>query len=71
MYQTGSNTLRLWETASFKSFQNTLPSRLHLVLFPIEDVRQAGEMANRILTKEKLDRQLAGQSSSTLFMNIW
>ena len=27
-------------------------------------------MVNRILTKEKIDRQLAGQSSSTLFMII-
>ena len=27
-------------------------------------------MAKRILTKEKIDRQLTGQSSSTLFMNI-
>ena len=28
------------------------------------------ETAKRILTKEKVDRQLAGQSSSTPFMNI-
>ena len=41
------------------------------VLFPIEDLRQAVETAKRILTKEKLDRQLVGQSSSTPFMNIW
>ena len=27
-------------------------------------------MAKRILTKEKIDRQLAGQTSSTPFMNI-
>ena len=27
-------------------------------------------MAKRILTKEKIDRQLVGQSSSTWFMNI-
>ena len=40
------------------------------MLFPIEDLRLAVEMAKRILTKEKIDRQLAGQSSSTLFMNI-
>ena len=42
----------------------------YLVLFPVEDLRQAVEMANRILMKEKIDRQLAGQSSSTPFMNI-
>ena len=28
------------------------------------------ETAKRILTKEKIDKQLAGQSSSTPFMNI-
>ena len=34
------------------------------------DLRQAVEMAKRILTKEKIDRQLAGQTSLTLFMSI-
>ena len=34
------------------------------------DLRQAIEMARRILTKEKIDRQLAGQTSSTPFMSI-
>ena len=34
------------------------------------DLRQAVETAKRILTKEKLDRQLAGQTSSTPFMSI-
>ena len=47
-------------------FKNTLPLRLYWVLFPIEDLRQAVE----ILTKEKIDRQIVGQSSSTPFMNI-
>ena len=28
------------------------------------------EIVKRILTKDKIDRQLVGQSSSTLFMNI-
>ena len=51
-------------------FKNTIPSRLYWVLFPIEDLRQAVETAKGILTKEKIDRQLAGQSSSTPFMNI-
>ena len=44
--------------------------RLYCVLFPIKDLRLAVETAKRILTKEKVDRQLAGQSSSTPFMNI-
>ena len=34
------------------------------------DLRQAVETAKRILTKEKIDRQLAGQTSLTPFLNI-
>ena len=51
-------------------FKNTLPTKLYWVLFPIEDLRQAVETAKRILTKEKLDKQLTGQTSTSPFMNI-
>ena len=51
-------------------FKNTLPTKLYWILFPIGDLRQAVETAKRILTKEKLDRQITGQSSSTPFMSI-
>ena len=51
-------------------FKNTLPMKLYWILFPIEDLRQAVETAKRILTKEKLDKQLTGQSSASPFMNI-
>ena len=51
-------------------FKNTLPTKLYWILFPIEDLRQALETAKRILTKEKLDKQLMGQSSASQFMNI-
>ena len=51
-------------------FKNTLLTKLYWVLFPVMDLRQAVETAKRILTKEKIDRQLAGQTSTTLFMNI-
>ena len=51
-------------------FKNTLVTKLYWILFPIEDLRQAVEMAKRILTKEKIDRQLSRQSSSTPFMSI-
>ena len=44
-------------------FKNTLSSRLYWFLFPIEDLRQAVETGKRILTIEKIDRQLVGQSS--------
>ena len=49
---------------------NTLLTKLYWILSPIEDLRQAVETAKRIITKEKLDGQLTGQSSSTPFMNI-
>ena len=34
------------------------------------DLREAVETAKRILTKEKMDRQLSGQASTTLFMSV-
>ena len=67
---TGGHTNRLRQTTNFRGFQNTLPTRLCWVLFPIEDLRQAVETTKRILTKERIDRQLAVQSSLTPFMNI-
>ena len=51
-------------------FQNTLPTKLYWILFPIEDLRQAVETVKRILTKEKLDEQLTRQSSYSPFMSI-
>ena len=51
-------------------FKNTLPTKLYWILFPIENLRQAVETAKRLLTKEKLDKQLTGQSSASLFMKI-
>ena len=51
-------------------FKNTLPTKLYWILFPIEDPRQAVETAKRILTKEKLDKQLTGQVSTSPFMSI-
>ena len=51
-------------------FKNTLPTKLYWVPFPVMDQRQAVEMAKRILMKEKTDRQLAGQTSSILILNI-
>ena len=50
-------------------FKNTLPTKLCWILFPIEDLRQAVETL-RILTKEKLDKQLTGQTSTSPFMSI-
>ena len=51
-------------------FKYTLPTKLYWILFPIEDLRQAVETAKRVLTKEKLDKQLMGQTPTSPFMNI-
>ena len=51
-------------------FKNTLPTKLYWILFPIEDLRQAVEIAKRILTKGKLDKQLTRQASTSPFMSI-
>ena len=50
-------------------FKNTLKTKLYRILFPIENLRQAVDTAKRILTKEKLDKQLAGQTSASPFMS--
>ena len=51
-------------------FKNTPPTKLYWILSPIEDLRQAVKTTKRILTKEKLDKQLTGQSSTSPFMSI-
>ena len=55
---------------SWKYLKNTLPTKLYWILFPIEDLRHVVEMAKRILTKVKLDKQLTGQTSTSPFMSI-
>ena len=64
-----STLLGYGEPQILEVFKNTLPTKLYWVLFPIDDLRQGVETAKRILMK-KIDRQLAGQSSSTPFMSI-
>ena len=50
-------------------FKNTVPNRLYWVLFPIDNLCDAVETAKRFLTKEKINRQMTGQSS-TPFMKL-
>ena len=45
-------------------FKNTVPNRLFWVLFPIGNLREVVGTAKRFLTKEKIDRQMTGQSST-------
>ena len=51
-------------------FKNILPTKLYWVLFPIMDLRQVVGMAKRVLTKEKIDKQVVGQNALTPFMNM-
>ena len=51
-------------------FRNTIPNRLYWILCPIDNLKLAVETAKRVLTKEKIDIQMSGQSSTTLFMNV-
>ena len=50
-------------------FKNMVPNRLYWVLFPIDNLHGAVETAKRFLTKEKIDRQMARQST-TPFMKL-
>ena len=52
-------------------FKNTLPSKLHWILFPITNLRDTVDATKRVLRKEKLDRQLPGLAgAATPFMKV-
>ena len=61
--------LNYGEMQILENFKNTLPYRLYSTLINVNNLRDAIDLAKRILTKEKLDRQLTGQSS-TPFMKV-
>ena len=65
-----ANLLGYGEPQILEVFKNTLPTKLYWILFPVEDLRQAVDTAKIILTKEKLDKQLTGQTSTSPFMSI-
>ena len=60
--------LNYGEPQILELFKNTLPSRLYYMLYQINDLRTTVETAKRVLTKEKLDKQITGQSSVSPFM---
>ena len=43
--------------------KNTVPNRLYWVLFPIDNLHKAVETAKQFLTKERIDKQMTGQST--------
>ena len=59
--------LNYGEMQILENFKNTLPYQLFVTLINVNNPRDAIDLVKRVLTKEKLDRQLTGQSS-TLFM---
>ena len=48
----------------WKILRNTLTYRLYSTLINVNNLRDAIDLTKRALTKEKLDRQLTGQSST-------
>ena len=70
MHKKVTTILGYQEPQILEVFKNTLQTKLYWVLSPVMDMRQAVEMTKRILTKEKTDRQLSGQTSLVLSMNI-
>ena len=65
-----ANVLGYHDLQVLEVFKNTLPSKLCWVHFLIEDLRVVVDTAKRMLTKEKTDKQLVGQTSSTPFMSV-
>ena len=57
------------EPQGLEVFKNIVPNRLYWVLFPIDNLCEAVETVKRFLTKEKINRQMTGQSS-TPFMKL-
>ena len=51
-------------------FKNTVHSRLYWILYTINELRVAVETAKRVLSKEKIDKQRMGQSSTSPFMKV-
>ena len=56
--------LNYGEMQILENFKNTLPYRLYSTLINVNNLRDAIDLAKRVLTKEKLDRQLTGQYST-------
>ena len=56
--------LNYGEMQILENIKNTLPYRLYLTLINVNNLRDAIDLSKRVLTKEKLDKQLTGQSST-------
>ena len=56
--------LNYGEMQTLENIKNTVLYRLYSTLINVNNLRDAKDLAKRVLTKEKLDRQLTGQSST-------
>ena len=56
--------LNYGEMQILENFKNTLPYRFYSTLINVNTLRDAIDLAKRVFTKERLDRQLTGQSST-------
>ena len=56
--------LNYGEMQILENFKKTLPYRLYSTLINVNNLRDTIDLAKRVLMKEKLDRQLTGQSST-------
>ena len=59
-----ASLLNYGEPEILELFKTTLPSKLYGILFPINNLREAVDTTKRVLNKEKLDKQLTGQTSN-------
>ena len=59
--------LNYGEPQILELYKNTLPSRLYYMLYQINDLRVAVETANRLLTKEQINKK-SGQATANPFM---
>ena len=59
-----ASLLNYGEPEILELFKNTLPSKLYWILFPINNLQKAIDIAKRVMNKEKLDKQLTGQASN-------
>ena len=61
-----ASLLNYGEPEILELFKNTLPSKLYwILLFPINNLREAVDTTKRVSNKEKLDNKLTGQVFST------
>ena len=65
----GAAMLNYGEMQILENFKNTLLYQLYSTLINVNNLRDAIDLSKRVLTKEKLDRQLTGQTS-TPFMRM-